>query len=346
MKAKLLSVLPLFLFVFSEVLGSTHADAGMVLHARVLDARTLQPVSGRVQIYLDSDVFMKREDLEYGEFTEQLREYGWYLIKISAKGYNETTDTLWVLNDKRPSINRDYLMNPQTFSTAFSNNIYFDRNKATLNDESVEELESIVKFLNENPDMSCEIEGHADRTGPADYNLALSEDRAYAVFDFLLSKGIERARLRTFGYGSALPKDDDDASSGSKPKNRRVEIIPFKNSPEAIFPVFDNICFDFGTTSLPKDSSPELESIIKFLNENPRATCEIAGHADNIGSKDVNIAISQQRAESVVKYLISKGLDGSRLKARGYGSSRPMDGNATAAGRAKNRRVEFNVRAI
>ena len=345
MKGKIISVLPLLLFAFSELLGSTYADAGMVLHGRVLDARTLQPVTGRVRIYLDSDIFMKREDLEYGEFTEQLRDYGWYLIKISAKGYRETTDTLWVLNDNRPSINRDYLMNPQTFSTVFSNNIYFGRNKADLTAESIEGLLGIVKFLNENPDMSCEIEGHADRTGPADYNLALSEDRAYSVFDFLLGKGIDRARLRTFGFGSALPKDDD-MSTESRPKNRRVEIIPFKNSPEAIFPVFDNLHFDFGTTALPKESTPELESIIQFLNENPRATCEIAGHADNIGTIAVNMAISQQRAESVVKYLIAKGLDGSRLKARGYGSSRPMEENATAASRAKNRRVEFNVRVL
>jgi len=345
MKGKILSVLPLLLFAFSELLATTRTDVGVVLHGRVLDARTLQPVTGRVRIYLDSDVFMKREDLEYGEFTEQLRDYGWYLIKISAKGYLETTDTLWVLNDSRPGINRDYLMNPQTVSPAFINNIYFDRNKTSLSAESIKELEGMVKFLNENPDMSCEIEGHADRTGPADYNLALSEDRAYAVFDFLLNKGIDRARLRTFGYGSALPKDDD-MSIESQPKNRRVEVIPFKNNSEALFPVFDNVYFDFGVTALPKESTQELESIIQFLNENPRATCEIAGHADNIGSSAVNMAISQQRAETVVKYLITKGLDGSRLKARGYGSSRPVDENTTAATRAKNRRVEFNVRAV
>jgi outer membrane protein OmpA-like peptidoglycan-associated protein len=345
MKGKIISVLPVLLFAFSELLGSIHTDAGVILHGRVLDARTLQPVTGRVRIYLDSDIFMKREDLEYGEFTEQLREYGWYLIKISAKGYHEATDTLWVLNDSRPGISRDYLMNPQTFSTAFSNNIYFDRNKASLTAESLEELDGMVRFLNENPDMSCEIEGHADRTGPADYNLALSEDRAYVVFDFLLSKGIDRARLRTFGYGSALPKDDD-MSTESRPKNRRVEIIPFMSSSEAIFPTFANVYFDFGTTTFPKESTSELESIIQFLNANPRATCEIAGHADNVGTVAVNMAISQQRAESVIKYLIAKGLDRSRLKARGYGSSRPMEENATSASRAKNRRVEFNIRVL
>src|SRR6185369_9589774 len=130
--------------------------------------------------------------------------------------------------------------------------------KSNLTAESIQELEGIVKFLNENPDMSCEIEGHADRTGPADYNLALSEDRAYAVFDFLLKKGIDRARLRTFGYGSALPKDDVAAES-QQPKNRRVEVIPFKNNSEALFPVFDNVYFDFGVAALPKEPTQELE---------------------------------------------------------------------------------------
>lgn len=345
MKGKFLLLLLSSLLFFKTNAASTEDPVGAVLHGRVLDAITRQPVSGMISIYLDSDVFRERADLEYGEFSEPLREYGWYLIKIAAKGYVEATDTLWVLNDKRPEIKRDYLMMPQTISKAFENNIYFDRNKSNLSSEAVLDLEKIVTYLNENPDMSCDIEGHADRTGSPEINLAISEDRAYAVYDFLLSKGIDHARLRTFGYGASLSANADETPDALA-KSRRVEIIPFKNNSSELFPVFDNIAFDFSKTAVPPQFTEELDAIQKFLNDNPRATCEIAGHTDNIGSATVNMVISQNRAEAVVKYLVSKGIDGTRLKARGYGFSRPMEANASAAARAKNRRVEFNVRMI
>lgn len=284
-------------------------------------------------------------DLEYGEFREALTDYGWYLIKISAKGYVEKTDTLWVLNDSRPDLKRDYYLMPQSISNVFANPIYFDRNKSALSMESTNELDNIVEYLNENPEMSCEINGHADKTGSQDVNLMLSEDRAYAVFDYLLSKGIDRARLRTFGYGSALPADSRE-SKDAMAKNRRVEVVPFANDSNELFPVFDNVYFDFAKTELTQQYDNEFKSIVTYLKENPHVVCEIAGHADNVGSSVVNMFVSQKRAEAVVKYLTGQGIDGFRLKARGYGFSRPLDSNSTTAGRAKNRRVEFNIRAI
>ncbi len=335
-----------FLFLFFGILEFVTASAaGVVIHGKVMDSKTMQPVSGSVSIYLDSDYFKERMDLEYGEFKEALTDYGWYLIKISAKGYVEKTDTLWVLNDLRPDLKRDYYLTPQSISSVFASPIYFDRNKSALSSDAISELDNIVNFLNENPEMSCEINGHADKSGSQDVNLALSEDRAYSVFDYLLDKGIDRARLRTFGYGSAIPADSHE-SKDAMAKNRRVEVVPFQNNSDELFPVFDNVYFDFSKTELTQQYDKEFESIVSYLKDNPHAACEIAGHSDNVGSSTVNMLVSQKRAEAVVKYLTSQGIDGSRLKARGYGFSRPMDTNSTTVGRAKNRRVEFNIRAI
>jgi len=69
----------------------------------------------------------------------------------------------------------------------------------------------------------------------------------------------------------------------------------------------------------------------------------VAGHTDSVGSDAYNDKLSMRRASSVSKYLISKGISGDRLIARGYGETRPIADNNTALGRAKNRRTEFTV---
>jgi outer membrane protein OmpA-like peptidoglycan-associated protein len=330
------------LFCVSEFVSA--APEGVVIHGKVLDSKTLQPVPGTVSIYLDSDFLVQRTDFEFGEFREELTDYGWYLIKISAKGYIEKIDTFWVMNDLRPDLRRDYYLTPQSVLGVFASPIYFDYNKSTLSAEATSELDEIIGFLNENPSMSCLVNGHADKSGYPDANLALSEDRAYTVFDYLVDNGIDRARLRTFGFGSVLPNRSDSKNDISK--DRRVELIPFETDSDELVPQFDNVYFDFNKAEPSQEYNKEFESIVSFLKNNPHAVCEIAGHSDNVGSTAGNMLISQQRAGTVVKYLTSRGIDGTRLKARGYSYSRPIDANTTEEGRAQNRRVEFNIRII
>jgi outer membrane protein OmpA-like peptidoglycan-associated protein len=80
------------------------------------------------------------------------------------------------------------------------------------------------------------------------------------------------------------------------------------------------------------------------LDTNPRiALVEVQGHTDSDGSEAMNLDLSQRRSEAVRDYLIAKGIDGARLVARGYGEGVAIDTNATAAGKANNRRVEFHI---
>ena len=69
----------------------------------------------------------------------------------------------------------------------------------------------------------------------------------------------------------------------------------------------------------------------------------VEGHTDDRGADDVNKALSQQRAQAVVDYLIGRGIEADRLEAVGFGEERPMSSNRTASGRRKNRRVEFKI---
>ena len=104
-----------------------------------------------------------------------------------------------------------------------------------------------------------------------------------------------------------------------------------------------NIYFDFDKTTLKRESFVELNKVVDFLTTNKTVEIEISGHTDNKGSDEYNATLSQGRSQAVVDYLISQGIDTSRLTAHGYGESKPIDTNDTDDGRAVNRRVEFTV---
>lgn len=86
-----------------------------------------------------------------------------------------------------------------------------------------------------------------------------------------------------------------------------------------------------------------MNKVAEVLKANENVKVEIGGHTDAVGSASYNQKLSEQRARSVMNYLIQQGVDKDRLVARGYGESNPVASNTTRAGRAKNRRIEFTV---
>lgn len=86
----------------------------------------------------------------------------------------------------------------------------------------------------------------------------------------------------------------------------------------------DNIFFEFGKATLTKESDKSLDKLVKLLNDNPNITIEIGAHTDRVGSAEGNLRLSGERAESVVNYLIKKGIEADRLTAKGYGKSTPV----------------------
>ena len=97
--------------------------------------------------------------------------------------------------------------------------------------------------------------------------------------------------------------------------------------------------FDTGKATIKPESSECLEQVVKLLTNNPSWKMQIEGHTDNVGGKEVNLNLSQQRADAVRAWLVGKGIAGSRLTARGLGDAKGVADNATDEGRAKNRRV-------
>jgi outer membrane protein OmpA-like peptidoglycan-associated protein len=106
----------------------------------------------------------------------------------------------------------------------------------------------------------------------------------------------------------------------------------------------DPILFAVGSPFLAESSKPILNEVAGILLENPEGNLEIEGHSDTDGAEDINLDLSASRAEAVLEYLISRGVEPSRLSAIGYGETRlKIDPEVTASDRAANRRIEFRV---
>jgi OmpA-OmpF porin, OOP family len=105
--------------------------------------------------------------------------------------------------------------------------------------------------------------------------------------------------------------------------------------------IFKGVQFETNSAELKTASYPVLDEIVAGMKEQPELRVEIQGHTDSRGSKALNDRLSQQRAESVMAYLVSKGISRDRLTARGYGPDKPVASNDTVQGRAENRRVEL-----
>lgn len=107
--------------------------------------------------------------------------------------------------------------------------------------------------------------------------------------------------------------------------------------------VLKNIFYDFDKATLRSESTNELERLLKLLNEMPNLKIEISSHTDSKGANEYNFKLSENRAKSVVDYLISKGIDSNRLVSKGYGEEKPIGTNDTEDGRQLNRRTEFKI---
>ena len=108
--------------------------------------------------------------------------------------------------------------------------------------------------------------------------------------------------------------------------------------------ILQQVQFATGTANIKDESSALLDEVAQALKDHPELTkIEVAGHTDDRGSKFLNTRLSLQRAEAVMRALVGRGVEASRLEAKGYGPDSPIADNGTDEGRAKNRRVEFRI---
>ena len=198
--------------------------------------------------------------------------------------------------------------------------------QGTISDnETKEPLLSIVSLI----DLSngIEIQQVVSDKNSGEYLIVLPAGKEYSLT-------VEKKGYMLHSENFSL-KESDESRHQLDVELKKIKIN------EAI--VLKNVFFDIDSFVLDKRSFPELQRLALILKENPSLRIEIGGHTDRTGSEEYNQTLSTKRAQSVVDYLTLHGIEPGRMIAKGYGSTKPVNRNNTAASRALNRRTEFKI---
>jgi outer membrane protein OmpA-like peptidoglycan-associated protein len=125
-----------------------------------------------------------------------------------------------------------------------------------------------------------------------------------------------------------------------QPKQNIKLTLRYKRPPPRTPFVLKGVNFDTGTAVLRHESQIRLDLVVNFMSRHKSAAVEISGHTDTVGNAKTNKTLSLKRAQACREYLISKGIEGSRITAVGFGGERPTAPNDTEENRQKNRRIE------
>jgi len=203
-------------------------DPVLLVKGKVLDKETGLPVKGAITYEIlpgGKTAGTARSEPVEGNYNIVLPKGFNYGFIAEADGYyaiNENIDLSAL--EAYKEVERNIYMAPLNVGAVIRlNNIFFEFGKAVLKEESYPELDRVVKLLTTNPTIALEIAGHTDNVGSDEANQSLSADRAKAVVEYLVSKGIGKKALSSKGYGETVPVGDNNTEEGRQ-LNRRVEF--------------------------------------------------------------------------------------------------------------------------
>ena len=197
------------------------------VQGKVFDKKTTKGLPSELElINLKTQETLSRVQTdEQGNYMITLPVGTEFAFNVNRKGYLFYSDNFFIEKDSKDSVfNKDISLQPiEVNASVILKNIFFDVNKFDLKPESEAELEKLVQLLTDNPQLKIQITGHTDNTGNENDNLILSENRAKAVVQYLVSHQIDPGRLSSKGYGASQPVADNNIEEG-RALNRRTEM--------------------------------------------------------------------------------------------------------------------------
>jgi outer membrane protein OmpA-like peptidoglycan-associated protein len=359
----------IYVAIFEEQIGTGLA----LIKGKIIDTHGDIPDAQIFVTDLESGevVGIYRPNARTGNFLFILPPGANYTVSYEAEGYHIQEDDVNLPPDMTYyELNKIVVLTPSEEREVNQNALYFSSAKNTLDKAAISELEKLYQYMIDNPEAILVLSGHTDHTESAN-NLKLSEERAKAVADYLISKKIDPERIKLVGYGKDKPKVSNTNPDGSNNEqlmqlNRRVEfsfydpnsvadmknltemgLIAEKPKKEIVHTsvkdlpaeegqrlmIFNNVLFGFDKFALKNSSFPILKDIYNWLVDNPNVQIEISGHTDFLGDDAYNQQLSEARANAVANYLKSKGIDRSRMVVKGYGKTMPVVSNKLPNGR-------------
>jgi outer membrane protein OmpA-like peptidoglycan-associated protein/tetratricopeptide (TPR) repeat protein len=203
-------------------------DRSLLLEGSVKDTSDgIKPIIAKMEFY---DPATGERDAQAisdtaGLYSVKLPEPKLYAIEINASGYLYYLDILDYSSESgEDKLHQDFFLKKvEVGIKVVLENIYFETGKAVLRPESNGALDQVFRFLENNPSIRLEISGHTDNTGSLRINQKLSRDRAAAVVDYLVQRGISREKLESKGYADTQPVATNSTAAGRQ-QNRRVEF--------------------------------------------------------------------------------------------------------------------------
>jgi OmpA-OmpF porin, OOP family len=292
----------------------------IVLTGTTFNQKSQLPIQSVVEVKMKEQKPVNLRTTPNGNFETRIPDITEYTLTAAATGFLPFTQTY-----KVPLIKRDTTLHVDVYLTPLAKQLVL------AGDVIDKKTDQKINF--------------------AKVNVVLKSDRATQYALTAVDGKYEQA-IASLGWYLFTASSEGYLNSSDSVEVNSQEITPviknlFLTPIEVGLTVrLKNIYFDFDKTTLKSQSFVELDKVVDFLKRNSTVSIEISGHTDSKGSDTYNLNLSQGRSQSVVDYLISQGIDSSRLQAQGYGESKPIDSNETEEGRANNRRVEFTVLKI
>jgi OOP family OmpA-OmpF porin len=204
-------------------------EAVTIVKGKVYNQKTNAPISANIKysnLMNDEELGIAISNPTTGEYKIALPKGKAYSFLAEKENFYSITENIDLTNlDEYQEVNKDLYLSPvEVGQTVRLNNIFFIFGKADLKEESKFELDRLYSVLHSSPSLKIVIQGHTDNIGSPEFNQKLSEDRAKAVFDYLLSKGITEKQISYKGFGQDKPVKDNHTEQG-RAYNRRVEFV-------------------------------------------------------------------------------------------------------------------------
>ncbi|GAA5025218.1 hypothetical protein GCM10011506_09520 [Marivirga lumbricoides] len=288
------------------------------LYGYILEAKSKYPAIVNIEATQKKWKDEAQTNYADGAYRMQLNEEGVYALAINDSLYNPVSEKLEVKlgeGEFYKEIRKDFLLTKRVMPYIVSGYVFDNKTK--------EPIAANVYF-----DLDDNIVATTKSDEDGFYTINIKEAAKYKVrankVNYLnLEESISIFENQDFlNYSKDLYLDP-------------IEV--------GVTVIIKNIYFNFDKTDLTKESYPELDRLTNLMETNPGITIEIAGHTDDKGSDDYNMTLSDGRANSVMQYLLQKGIRSDRMVAKGYGETDPISTNYTDEGRAENRRVVFTI---